>query len=89
LRSHMALGNTTWRLVVTVIVVVTVVRLSYAPSGSSPGAFFCTETGVSTKKPFRIARNGIVYSLSKTKTLLRPQRIFRNRNYGGRWDWRS
>jgi len=29
LRSHKAFGNTTWRFVVTVIVVVTLVRLSY------------------------------------------------------------
>ena len=35
LRSHMALGNTTWRLVVTVIVVVTLVRLFYALLRSS------------------------------------------------------
>ena len=40
LRSHMALGNTTWRLVVTVIVVVTLVRLSYALIWSSQALLF-------------------------------------------------
>src|SRR5262245_52406185 len=40
LRSHMAFGNTTCRLVVTVIVVVTLVRISYASPSSRLGADF-------------------------------------------------